>query len=130
MHGVGGAGGLECKVQGSRFKSHYGMSVDRTQAMAARFSMTASPNNNPTEHKPIYSDLLNCLCKSVCIVGCWKSSLLAKRIPRMHVNNISDSNFNSNLITLMAHVVLALCYLCWWSFLPPTSAFTLVHMWF
>ena len=80
----------------------------------------------PTEHKPIYSDLLNCLHKSVCIVGCWKSSLLAKKIPHMHVNSISDSNSNSNLITLRAHAVLTLCYLCWWSFLPPTSAFTLV----
>ena len=68
------------------------MSVDRAQAMAARFSVTASPNNNwpLIKHKLIYSDLLNCLCKSVCIVGCWKSSLLANRIPNMHVNNISD----------------------------------------
>ena len=23
-------------------------------------------------------------------------------------------------------MVLTLCYLCWWSFLPPTSAFTLL----
>ena len=46
----------------------------------------------------------------------------------MHVNNITDSNSDSNLFTLQlrAHVVLILCYLCWWSFLPPTSAFTLL----
>ena len=42
------------------------------------------------------------------------------------LNNISASNFNSNLITLRAHLFLAICYLCWWSFLPPTSALTLV----
>ena len=44
----------------------------------------------------------------------------------MHANSISDSKSNSNLFTIRAHVVLTLCYLCWWSFLPPTSAFTLV----
>ena len=46
----------------------------------------------------------------------------------MHVNNITDSNSDSHLFTLRAHVVLTLCYLCWtrWSFLPPTSAFTLL----
>ena len=37
------------KVQGSRARD-YGMSMDRTQAMAARFSMTASPNN---KHCPL-----------------------------------------------------------------------------
>ena len=78
------------------------------------------------EQAPSAVDLLNCLCKSVCIVGCWTSSLLAKRIPHMHVNNIPDSNSNSKFITLRAHLVLALCYLRWWSFLPPTSALTLV----
>ena len=61
-------------------------------------------------------------------MGCWKSSVLAKRIPHMHVKNISDSNSNFNLYTLLlrVHLVLTLCYLCWWSFLSPTSAFTLV----
>ena len=44
----------------------------------------------------------------------------------MHVNNITDSNSDPHLFTLRAHVVLTLCYLCWWSFLPPTSAFTLL----
>ena len=120
------------KVQGSRAKN-YGMSRDRTQAMAARFSVTAplTTKTLPTEHKfkLIYSDVPNCL--SVCIAGCWNGSLLAKEIPYMHVNNITDSNSDSNLLTLQlrAHVVLILCYLCWWSFLPPTSAFTLLaHM--
>ena len=52
---------------------------------------------------------------------------MAKRIPYMHGNNISDSN--SNLFTLRAYVVQTLCCLCWWSFLPPTSAFTpVVHV--
>ena len=49
----------------------------------------------------------------------------------MLIYNITDSNSDSNLFTLQlrAHVVLILCYLCWWSFLPPTSAFTLLaHM--
>ena len=44
----------------------------------------------------------------------------------MHVNNITDSNSDSHLFTLRAHVVLTLCYLYWWSFLPLTSAFTLL----
>ena len=44
----------------------------------------------------------------------------------MHVNNITDSNSDYHLFTLRAHVVLTLCYLCWWSFLPPASAFTLL----
>ena len=44
----------------------------------------------------------------------------------MHVNNITDSNSDSHLFTLRAHVVLTHCYLCWWSFLPLTSAFTLL----
>ena len=44
----------------------------------------------------------------------------------MHVNNITDSNSDSHLFTLRAHVVLTLCYLCWWSFLPPTTTFTLL----
>ena len=117
------------KVQGSRARD-YGMSMDRTQAMAARFAVTAplTTKTLPTEHKfkLIYSDVPNCLF--VCIAGCWNGSLLAKEIPYMHVNNITDSNFDSNLFTLQlrAHVVLILCYLCWWSSLPPTSAFTLL----
>ena len=117
------------KVQGSRARD-YGMSMDRTQAMAARFAVTAplTAKTLPTEHKfkLIYSDVPNCLF--VCIAGCWNGSLLAKEIPYMHVNNITDSNSDSNLFTLQlwAHVVLILCYLCWWSFLPPTSAFTLL----
>ena len=55
-------------------------------------------------------------------------SFLAKEIPYMHVNSITDSNSDSNLFTLQlrAHVVLILFYLCWWYFLPPTSAFTLL----
>ena len=98
--------------------------------MVARFSVTAplTTKTLPTEHKfkLIYSDLPNCL--SVCIAGCWNDSLLAEGIPYMHVNNITDSNSDSKLFTLQlrAHLVLSLCYLCWWSFLPPTSAFTLL----
>ena len=124
MHGVGGAGGLECKVQGSRLKSQrlWDVNGSRPGHGGKNFSDYTPKQILPTEHKPIYSDLLSCLCKSVCIVGCWKGSLLAKRIPHMHVNNISDSNSNSNLFILKAHVVLTFCYLCW-SFLPPTSAF-------
>ena len=106
------------------------MPMDHAQAMAARLSVTActpQQQTSPTEHKPICSDLLKCLCKSVCIVGCWKSSVLAKRISHMHAKTIFDSNSNSNLYTLRVHLVLTLCYyLCWWSFLPPASAFTLV----
>ena len=44
----------------------------------------------------------------------------------MHVNNITDSNSDYHLFTLRTHVVLTLCYLCWWSFLPLTSAFILL----
>ena len=44
----------------------------------------------------------------------------------MHVNDITDSNSNYHLFTVRAHVVLTFCYLCWWSFLPLTSAFTLL----
>ena len=119
------------KVQGSRARD-YGMSMDHIQAMAARFSVTAplTTKTLPTEHKfkLIYSDVPNCL--SVCIAGCWNGSLLAKEIPYMHDNNITDSNSDSNLFTLQlrAHVVLILCYLCWWSFLPPTSVFSLLGM--
>ena len=58
-----------------------------------------------------------------CIGYC---GLLAKGIPLMHVNYITDPNSDSHLFTLRAHVVLTLCYLCWWSFLPPTSAYTLL----
>ena len=99
------------KVQGSRARD-YGMSMDRTQAMAARFAVTAplTAKTLPTEHKfkLIYSDVPNCLF--VCIAGCWNGSLLAKEIPYMHVNNITDSNSDSNLFTLQlwAHVVLIL----------------------
>ena len=56
-------------------------------------------------------------------MGCWKSSLLAKKIPQMHVKNISDSNFNSNLFTLKAHVVLPSITCTGGLFLPPTTAF-------
>ena len=126
--GFGGAGGLECKVQGSRFKSQRLWYVNGLcPGMVARLSVTASPNN---KHCPLNTNrftLTYCIaCVSLCFVGCWTSSLLAKGIPHMHVNDISDSNSNSNFITLRAHVALTLCYLCWWSFLPPTSAFTLV----
>ena len=122
------------KVQSSRARN-YGMSMDHTQAMAARFSVTAplATKTLPTEHKfkLIYSDLPNCLSVCIRIAGCWNDSLLAKGIPYMHVNNITDSNSDSKLLTLQlrAHVVLTLCYSCWWSFLPSTSAFTLLaHM--
>ena len=47
----------------------------------------------------------------------------------MHVKNISDSNSTSNLITLVAHVVLTLCYLHWCFFLPPLLHLLYCHMW-
>ena len=118
-------------MQGSRFKSQRLWHVNGSHpGHGGKIFSDCTSNNKtlPTEHKSklIYSDVPNCL--SVCIAGCWNGSLLAKEIPYMHVNNITDSNSDSNLFTLQlrAHVVLILCYLCRWSFLPLTSAFTLV----
>ena len=59
-------------------------------------------------------------CRTTC------ASRVNALVPLMHVNNITDSNSDYHLFTLRAHVVLTLCYLCWWSFLPLTSAFTLL----